>query len=99
MEDYNFKGGVKDKTAFKTQRNYSIRVEFLAGWESHESGGLLRGRSRKGQSNNADDETEKSHNAVEETEDSRVRGLAEARTQRFFHYTMFPRAILSWGLS
>lgn len=64
MEDYNFKGGVKDKTAFKTQRNYSIRVEFMAGWESHESVGLLRGRSRKGQSSNGD---EKSHNAVEET--------------------------------
>lgn len=47
MEDYNFKGNVKDKTAFKTQRNYSVRVEFMAGWESHEPVGLLRGRAGK----------------------------------------------------
>lgn len=50
------------------------------------------------QSRNADEETEKPHNAVEVTEDSRLSGLAEARTQRFFHATLFARAILIWGL-
>lgn len=50
------------------------------------------------QSRNADEETEKPHNAVEVTEDSRLSGLAESRTQRFFHATLFARAILIWGL-
>lgn len=48
------------------------------------------------QSRNAN-ETEKPHNAVEVTEDSRLSGLAESRTQGF-HTTLFARAILIWGL-
>lgn len=99
MEDYNFKGSVKDKTAFKTQRNYSVRVEFMAGWESHEPVGLLRGRAGK---DNRVMPMIKLRNHIMQLRkpwDSRVRGLAEARSQRFSHYTTFPQAILSWGLS
>lgn len=34
---------MKGKVAFKTPRNYFVRVAFLAGWESRESVGLLYG--------------------------------------------------------
>lgn len=77
MEDYTFKGDIKDKAAFKTQRNCSIRVKILVGRESCESMCLLYGRAGKNLSNDVI-QMRISHSAAEENKASRVSGLAGA---------------------